>query len=115
MKKLISIFTFVFISFFSYCKDINVGDTISITANGISQQEITDAFKNSKFELESIAKENNGYLIKFKTFFPGKNELLIGNKKIIIDTKSVLTEKDKNIYDNLTDKSDTKLLKKKGN
>lgn len=109
MKKLISIFTFVFISFFSYCKDINVGDTISITANGISQQEITDAFKNSKFELESIEKENNGYLIKFKTFFPGKNELLIGNKKIIIDTKSVLTEKDKNIYDNLTDKSDTKL------
>ena len=61
MKKLISIFTFnVHLLFL---KISMFGDTLSITANGISQQEMLDAFKILNFELEScIKKENNGYL-----------------------------------------------------
>lgn len=109
MKNIMKLIMLVIISASIYAKDINVGDLITLSIDGSSKEEIQEAFHTSKLELDSIEKKDNGYIVRFRSFNVGETPLLIGNKKLIIDTKSVITKDDKEIYPNLSDKSDEKL------
>lgn len=108
MKKIIMVF--LILSTLTFSKNINVGDRIGIEVKGVSKNQIVDGFKNSKFELESVEKQKDGgYRIYFRTFNTGENSCVLGNKKITIETKSLITEKDREIYRDLKDLSNKKL------
>lgn len=108
MRKIINLVALFALSISIFGKDINVGTPITIEIDGSSREEISKAFEKSKLDLDSIEKDNDKYVVKFRSFTPGETTLNIGNKKLIIDTKSVITDKDKEIYPNLSDSSNTK-------
>lgn len=110
MKKLIM---FLLISTLLFSKDINVGDLIQIKIEGVERENIYEAFSNSPLQVEKIEKLDNGYLVALRSFEIGEKSVDIGNKKLIFNVKSVLDEKDKEIYPHLSDNSDTILYSQK--
>lgn len=107
MKKLI--FTFIFISSIIFAKDIYVGDRVKLQVSGIPEEKIVESFKNSNLELEKIEKDRDGYVLSIRGFEVGKSTVTLGDKRIVLEIKSSLDEKDKEIYPHLSDNSDTQL------
>lgn len=107
LKTMILIFIFSFEIIFS--KDIYIGDKIGLNLKNISERDIKEAFKD--FYIDSIKKTKDGYNVYFRTFKVGDNVIDLKNKKIIIKVKSSLEEKDKNIYMDLSDKSNKEVKK----
>ena len=117
MKKIIRIISLIALSTSMYAniyaRDINIGDPITMSISGATKEEITKAFDSSKLELDSVEKTDDGYKVVFRSFDVGESTITIGNKRITVDTKSVLTKDDKEIYPNLSDKSDEKLYNRR--
>lgn len=109
MKKLIFI-CFLLFSIATFSKDINIGDLISINIKGVPKEEIYKAFENPSFQLEEVKENDNGYTVMFRPYFVGEKTLIIGNQKLNVVTKTLLKGDEKNIFHNLSDKSDTKLF-----
>lgn len=109
MKKIVLAFFLIF-SLLISAKDINVGDSISFKISGVPKEEIIKEFKKGNFSIEKIKKDKNGnFLVTVKGFNLGKNNIILGNKNLEIDIKSILTSEDKEIYRNLSDMSNKKL------
>lgn len=112
MKKIMVVFFFIF-SLLS-AKDINIGDNINFKISGVSKDEIIKGFEKNKFSIEKIEQDKKGdFLIKVKGFKLGKNNIILGNKNLEIDIKSVLSPEDKEIYLNLSDMSNKNLYLEK--
>lgn len=110
MKKFLA---FLFISTLLLGKDINVGDLVRFKVSGMEKEKILEELKGKDILLEEIKEEGNGYILSLRAFKVGENSFNLGNKKVTLDVKSVLDENDKEIYPNLSDKSDTKLHSEK--
>lgn len=109
MKKIVLAFFLTF-SLLISAKDINVGDSISFKISGVPKEEIIKKFEKGNFSIEKIKKDKNGnFLITVKGFNLGKNNIILGNKNLEIDIKSILTSEDKKIYRDLSDMSNKKL------
>lgn len=109
MKKLIILLFFTSTLLLS-AKDINIGDSINLKMSGVSKEQVVEAFKNTDFDIEKISDEKDGSIIlTVRGFKVGENSVNIGNKNIVIDIKSVLTPEDKEIYIDLSDKSNKDL------
>ncbi|WP_308574859.1 hypothetical protein [uncultured Fusobacterium sp.] len=109
MKKIVLAFFLAF-SLLISAKDINVGDSISFKISGVPKEEIIKEFEKGNFSIEKIKKDKNGnFLVTVKGFNLGKNNIILGNKNLEIDIKSILTSEDKEIYRNLSDMSNKKL------
>ena len=109
MKKIVLAFFLTF-SLLISAKDINVGDSISFKISGVPKEEIIKEFEKGNFSIEKIKKDKNGnFLVTVKGFNLGKNNIILGNKNLEIDIKSILTSEDKEIYRNLSDMSNKKL------
>lgn len=100
-KNIFIIFIFIFSLAFS--KEIYVGDKISLNIKNSNINEIKEAFKD--YHVDKIEKDKEGYNIFFRTFKVGDNIINIGNNKIILKIKSSLGKEDKNVYMDLSDKS----------
>ncbi|MFK4785512.1 hypothetical protein [Fusobacterium sp. MFO224] len=98
-KNMFIIFIFIFSMAFS--KEIYVGDKVSLNIKNASRDKIEEAFRD--YHIDKIEKSKNGYNISFRTFKVGDNIINIGENKIILKVKSSITEKDKNIYMDLSD------------
>ena len=96
MKKIVLAFFLIF-SLLISAKDINVGDSISFKISGVPKEEIIKEFEKSDFSIEKIKEDKDG------------NNIILGNKNLEIDIKSILTSEDKEIYRNLSDMSNKKL------
>lgn len=109
MKKIVLAFFLTFFLLIS-AKDINVGDSISFKISGVPKEEIIKEFEKGNFSIEKIKKDKNGnFLVTVKGFNLGKNNIILGNKNLEIDIKSILTSEDKEIYRDLSDMSNKKL------
>ena len=109
MKKIVLAFFLAF-SLLISAKDINVGNSISFKISGVPKEEIIKEFEKSNFSVEKIKKDKNGdFLVTVKGFNLGKNNIILGNKNLEIDIKSILTSEDKEIYRDLSDMSNKKL------
>lgn len=109
MKKIVLAFFLTF-SLLISAKDINVGDSISFKISGVPKEEIIKKFEKGNFSIEKIKKDKNGnFLVTVKGFNLGKNNIILGNKNLEIDIKSILTSEDKEIYRDLSDMSNKKL------
>lgn len=109
MKKIVLAFFLTF-SLLISAKDINVGDSISFKISGVPKEEIIKKFEKGNFSIEKIKKDKNGnFLVTVKGFNLGKNNIILGNKNLEIDIKSILTSEDKELYKDLLDKSNKKL------
>ena len=109
MKKIVLAFFLIF-SLLISAKDINVGDSISFKISGVPKEEIIKEFEKSDFSIEKIKEDKDGnLLVTVKGFNLGKNNIILGNKNLEIDIKSILTPKDKEIYRDLSDMSNKKL------
>ena len=109
MKKIVLAFFLTF-SLLISAKDINVGDSISFKISGVPKEEIIKEFEKGNFSIEKIKKDKNGnFLVTVKGFNLGKNNIILGNKNLEIDIKSILTSEDKEIYRDLSDMSNKKL------
>lgn len=108
MKKLVFL-CFLLFSIITFSKDVNIGDLISIDVKGVPKEEIYNAFENNEFQLQEIKDNDNGYTVLFRPYFIGEKSLIIGNQKLNVITKTLLNGDEKNIYNNLSDKSDMKL------
>ena len=109
MKKIVLAFFLTF-SLLISAKDINVGDSISFKISGVPKEEIIKKFEKGNFSIEKIKKDKNGnFLVTIKGFNLGKNNIILGNKNLEIDIKSILTSEDKEIYRDLSDMSNKKL------
>lgn len=109
MKKIVLAFFLIF-SLLISAKDINVGNSISFKISGVPKEEIIKEFEKSNFSVEKIKKDKNGdFLVTVKGFNLGKNNIILGNKNLEIDIKSILTSEDKEIYRDLSDMSNKKL------
>lgn len=106
MKKL---FIFLLISSLIFAKDINVGDLIRLKVEGVEKEEIIKGFEDSKLQLEEIKDSEDSYIISVRGYTTGENSVVIGDKKLTFNIKSVLDEKDKEIYPHLSDNSDNSL------
>lgn len=106
MKK---VFIFLLISSLIFAKDINVGDLIRLKVEGVEKEEIIKGFEDSKLQLEEIKDSEDSYIISVRGYTTGENSVVIGDKKLTFNIKSVLDEKDKEIYPHLSDNSDTSL------
>lgn len=108
IKKIIIMF--LMITTFVLAKDINVGDRVGLRISGVNEETITNAFKNSNIEIDSIKNiGNDTYEVYIRSYKVGSQTINLGNQKLVIDTKSVLTPQDKNIKENLSDNSNKKL------
>ena len=109
MKKIVLAFFLTF-SLLISAKGINVGDSISFKISGVPKEEIIKKFEKGNFSIEKIKKDKNGnFLVTIKGFNLGKNNIILGNKNLEIDIKSILTSEDKEIYRDLSDMSNKKL------
>lgn len=109
MKKIVLAFFLTF-SLLTSAKDINVGDSISFKISGVPKEKIIKKFEKGNFSIEKIKKDKNGnFLVTVKGFNLGKNNIILGNKNLEIDIKSILTSEDKEIYRDLSDMSNKKL------
>ena len=109
MKKIVLAFFLTF-SLLISAKDINVGDSISFKISGVPKEEIIKEFEKGNFSIEKIKKDKNGnFLVTVKGFNLGKNNIILGNKNLEIDIKSILTSEDKEIYRDLSDMNNKKL------
>ena len=109
MKKIVLAFFLAF-SLLISAKGINVGDSISFKISGVPKEEIIKEFEKGNFSVEKIKKDKNGdFLVTVKGFNLGKNNIILGNKNLEIDIKSILTSEDKEIYRDLSDMSNKKL------
>ena len=109
MKKIVLAFFLIF-SLLISAKDINVGDSVSFKISGVPKEEIIKEFEKSDFSIEKIKEDKDGnLLVTVKGFNLGKNNIILGNKNLEIDIKSILTPKDKEIYRDLSDMSNKKL------
>lgn len=97
MKKIIFMFIF-FLTTTVFPKDITVGELIQLKISGISQEELQKSFKNKDLVIEKIDKEKDGFIISIRPLTTGKITETIGNSTIVLDVKSTLTPKDKEIY-----------------
>lgn len=104
MKKIV---IFLLISSFLLAKDINVGDLVRIKVNGVAKEEIVNGFEGSNLQLENLEKTDDGYILSIRGYQVGSNSVVLGDKKLTLDIKSVLDDKDKEIYPHLSDNSDT--------
>lgn len=109
MKKIVLAFFLAF-SLLISAKDINVGDNISFKISGVPKEEIIKEFEKGNFSVEKIKKDKNGdFLVTVKGFNLGKNNIILRNKNLEIDIKSILTSEDKEIYRDLSDMNNKKL------
>lgn len=109
MKKIVLAFFLAF-SLLISAKDINVGNSISFKISGVPKEEIIKEFEKSNFSVEKIKEDKDGdFLVTVKGFNLGKNNIILGNKNLEIDIKSILTSEDKEIYRDLSDMSNKKL------
>lgn len=109
MKKIVLAFFLVF-SLLISAKDINVGDSISFKISGVPKEEIIREFEKNSFSIEKIKEDKDGnFLVTVKGFNLGKNNVILGNKNLEIEIKSILTPEDKEIYRDLSDISNKKL------
>lgn len=106
MKKII---IFLLISSLLLAKDINVGDLVRVHISGVEKDKIINEFKNSDLQLENLEKTDEGYILSIKGYKPGDSSITLGDKKLTLSIKSVLDEKDNEIYPHLTDNGDTLL------
>ena len=106
MKKII---IFLLISSLLLAKDINVGDLVRIHISGVEKDKIINEFKNSDLQLENLEKTDEGYILSIRGYKPGDSSITLGDKKLTLSIKSVLDEKDNEIYPHLTDNGDTLL------
>lgn len=106
MKKII---IFLLISSLLLAKDINVGDLVRVHISGVEKDKIINEFKNSDLQLENLEKTNEGYILSIRGYKPGDSSITLGDKKLTLSIKSVLDEKDNEIYPHLTDNGDTLL------
>lgn len=100
MKKVIILF--FLISLFLMGQDYNIGDNIQLRIKGISREEIEKAF--SSLEIKDIKQEKDGYEVSVTTYKPGKYEIDLNNKNLIIDVKSSISPEEKEIYLDFKDK-----------
>ena len=106
MKKII---IFLLISSLLLAKDINVGDLVRVHISGVEKDKIINEFKNSDLQLENLEKTDEGYILSIRGYKPGDSSITLGDKKLTLSIKSVLDEKDNEIYPHLTDNGDTLL------
>lgn len=106
MKKII---IFLLISSLLLAKDINVGDLVRVHISGVEKDKIINEFKNSDLQLENLEKTDEGYILSIRGYKPGDSSITLGAKKLTLSIKSVLDEKDNEIYPHLTDNGDTLL------
>lgn len=106
MKKII---IFLLISSLLLAKDINVGDLVRVRISGVEKDKIINEFKNSDLQLENLEKTDEGYILSIRGYKPGDSSITLGDKKLTLSIKSVLDEKDNEIYPHLTDNGDTLL------
>lgn len=85
-------------------KPIYIGDKINLKIENLSQEEISQAFKD--FHIDKVQNEK----ISFRTFKTGENIIDLGENQINLIVTSTITPDDKNIYPNLSDMSDTKVI-----
>lgn len=109
MKRIVMFFL---ISSLLLAKDINVGDLVKFKVSGIEKERIAESFKNSKLQLEDIKKSDDGYIVSVRGYEVGESSINLGDKKLTLNIKSVLTDEDKEIYPHLSDSSDTLLYSK---
>ena len=103
MKKII---IFLLISSLLLAKDINVGDLVRVHISGVEKDKIINEFKNSDLQLENLEKTDEGYILSIRGYKPGDSSITLGAKKLTLSIKSVLDEKDNEIYPHLTDNGD---------
>lgn len=109
MKKIVLAFFLVF-SLLISAKDINVGDSISFKISGVPKEKIIREFEKNSFSIEKIKEDKDGnFLVTVKGFNLGKNNIILGNKNLEIEIKSILTPEDKEIYRDLSEISNKKL------
>lgn len=106
MKKIV---IFLLISSLLLAKDINVGDLVRVHISGVEKNKIINEFKNSDLQLENLEKTDEGYILSIRGYKPGDSSITLGDKKLTLSIKSVLDEKDNEIYPHLTDNGDTLL------
>lgn len=106
MKKII---IFLLISSLLLAKDINVGDLVRVHISGVEKDKIINEFKNSDLQLENLEKTDEGYILSIRGYKPGDSSITLGDKKLTLSIKSVLDEKNNEIYPHLTDNGDTLL------
>lgn len=85
-------------------KPIYIGDKINLKVENLSQNEISQAFKD--FYIDKVQDEK----ISFRTFKTGENIIDLGENQINLEITPTITSDDKNIYINLSDMSDTKVV-----
>ena len=85
-------------------KPIYIGDKINLKIENLSQEEISQAFKD--FHIDKVQDEK----ISFRTFKTGENIIDLGENQINLIVTSTITPDDKNIYSNLSDMSNTKVI-----
>ena len=75
-------------------RNIYVGDIITLEIEAadlyLSAEELTAKF--SEFEVLDITEKGGIYTLSLRTFEPGKHTVLIGNKEIVINVASTLTD-----------------------
>lgn len=85
-------------------RPIYIGDKINLKIENLSQDEISQAFTD--FHIDKVQDEK----ISFRSFKIGENIIDLGENQINLNIKSTISPNDKDIYLNLSDMSDTKVI-----
>lgn len=111
MKKIIIFIGFIIIFIYSYSKsemkEYKLGDKITVSIKNSSIDEVKEALKN--YQLEKIIEENGNIIVEIRSFNLGENNIKINDKDIKFNILTNITPEEKNIYLDLSDKSNKKM------
>ena len=73
-------------------RSVYIGDiiTLEVTARGLSAEDVEERLH--AFEIVDFIAEGDGYLISIRTFEPGEQRIILGDKEIVIDVRSTLDD-----------------------
>lgn len=113
MKKILILLFILILTIQSYTiEKFKLGDKINLKITNTTEQEIKKSFENiSNIEIESIVKDEKGYIIQLRVFELGKKKVEIDDKAIEFEIITNLNEKDKDIYMDLSDNSNKNMFK----
>ncbi|TDT71845.1 hypothetical protein EV215_0535 [Hypnocyclicus thermotrophus] len=104
--KLIIIFIIIFNTIFA--NNYHIGDIIRLEIKNSNIKEVKNVFKD--FDIEKIEEKNNKIYIEFRSFETGEKDIILGDKKLILNIDSTIKKDETKLY-NFNNNKNLKLQK----
>ncbi|MEG0134388.1 MAG: hypothetical protein RSD79_06035 [Cetobacterium sp.] len=103
------IILFLYMSLFLVGKTYNIGDKIDLKVKGLGEDKLAESFKD--WDVEKVETKDGYTTISFRGYNLGENEIILGDKRLIVELSPTTTPEEVEIYPDFQD-SENKFYQK---